>query len=76
MPEASAARSAVLGLDVLAVFEMNEGPVLRVALEDDMTSAAAVTSVGPALGDVLLAPQMCGAVAAVTRGAEDQKIFT
>ena len=36
-----------------------------------MASAAAVTSVGPALWDVLFAPQVGGAVAAVPRGAED-----
>ena len=35
-----------------------------------MASAAAVTSVGPALWDVLFAPQVGGAVAAVSRGAE------
>ena len=35
-----------------------------------MASAASVTPVWSALGDVLLAPQVCGAVAPVSRSAE------
>ena len=58
------------GLDVLAVFEVDQSPVLRIAPEDDVASTASVASVGSALGNVLLAPQMRGSVSSVPRSAE------
>ena len=70
MPEAAASGSSVLRLDMLAVFQMNKSPVLRVSTENDMASTASVSPVRTALGYIFFPAQMSGAVAPVSRSAE------
>ena len=54
----SASCCTVLRHNMLAVFQMDQCPELRIRSEDDMTSAAAVTSVRTALRDILLSSHM------------------
>ena len=61
---------AVLGELVALVFEVDECPVLLVALQDDAAALAAVTAVGTAERHEFLAAEMRRAAAAVTRAGE------
>ena len=61
---------AVLGELVTLVFEVDERPVLLVALQDDAPALAAVTAVGTAESHEFLAAKMCRAAAAVPRAGE------
>ena len=63
MPEAAASGSSVLRLDMLAIFQMNKSPVLRIPPEDDMASTASVPPVRSALGDVFVPAQFSDAFA-------------
>ena len=70
MAVAAFALAAVLSLDVLAVFKVDEGPELRVGAEDDVAAPAPVTSVGPALRDVFSPVKVRRSSAAVPGCAE------
>ena len=61
---------AVLGLDVLAVLEVDERPELGIGPQYDVSSPAAVASVGSALRDVFRTVQMHRACASVSGCAE------
>ena len=61
---------AVLGELVPLVFEVDERPVLLVALQDDAPALAAVTAVGAAESHEFLAAKMRRAAAAVPRAGE------
>ena len=61
---------AVLGELVTLVFEVDERPVLLVALQDDAPALAAVTAVGTAESHEFLAAKMRRAAAAVPRAGE------
>ena len=54
----AAAGSAVLGHDVLAVFQMDECPELRIGPEDDMSASSAVSTVRSTLRNILLPPHV------------------
>ncbi len=51
----------VAGNDVFLVFEMQKCPVLGVAPQDDMSTPATITTVGPSFGNKLFAAQVCRA---------------
>lgn len=61
---------AVLGELVTLVFEVDERPVLLVALQDDAPALAAVTAVGTAESHEFFAAKMRRAAAAVPRAGE------
>ena len=61
---------AILGENVLAVFEVYEGPVLRVSFEYDMASPATVSPVRSSLRDILRTVEMHRTGTAVSRPAE------
>ena len=61
---------AVLGELVTLVFEVDQGPVLAVALQDDTAALAAVAAVGAAESHEFLAAEMRRAGSAVTRTGE------
>ena len=61
---------AVLGELVALVFEVDERPVLLVALQDDAPALAAVTAVGTAESHEFFAAKMRRAAAAVPRAGE------
>ena len=61
---------AVLGELVTLVFEVDQGPVLAVALQDDTAALAAVAAVGTAESHEFLAAEMRRAGSAVTRTGE------
>jgi hypothetical protein len=64
--EASAARFTVVSFDVFAVFEVDEGPVLWVSPQNDMTSTSTVTAVRTTFGYKLFATKVHRAVSAIT----------
>ena len=63
--------AAVFGEYVTVVLQVQQGPVVAVAPQDDMASSASVASVGTAIGDVLLAAQMYRAASAFAGAAVD-----
>ena len=69
MLELSAAGTAVLGHDMLAVFQVDQSPELRIRPQDDVASTSSVSSVGTTLRDVFLPPHMRRTRAAITRTA-------
>ncbi|MPN25560.1 hypothetical protein SDC9_172972 [bioreactor metagenome] len=66
---ATASRSTVAGINMTGIFQVNERPVVFVATQNDMSTPAAITSVGSALGDELLAVKMRRACSALSRTA-------
>jgi hypothetical protein len=54
------------GKNVLPVSEVQQGPQVAIATQDDMTSASSVTSVRSAFGDEFLPAQMCRTPPALT----------
>src|SRR5688572_1840171 len=68
-------RFARLGNDVFPVFQVQEGPQLAVAAHDDMSSTAAVSAVGSALGRHLVAVKMHRACAAGSGAAADLHVI-
>ena len=67
---ARAAALAVRGEDVAPVAEREQCPEVTVSFEDDMSSAAAVASVGTAFGDILGAVVMAAARAPFAAAAK------
>ena len=61
---------AVFGELVTLIFEVDERPVLLVALQDDAPALAAIAAVGAAESHEFLAPEMRRAAAAVSRTGE------
>ena len=58
--------TSVIRLDMLAVFQVDKGPELWISPENDMASAAAVTSVRASVGHVKLTAKGYMSVAALT----------
>jgi hypothetical protein len=56
-----AAVAAVAGEDVALVFEVDEGPVVAVAADDDVAAASAVAAVGAAFHGAFVAVEVGGA---------------
>src|SRR5215203_3634856 len=56
---------------MLAVFEVKQCPQLFIAADDDMTSPAAITTIGSAFGCALVAVKMHGAGTACPASAHD-----
>ena len=69
MLQLSAAGATMLCHDVLAVFEVDECPELRVCSEDDVTASSAVASVRTSLRDVLLSSHVSRSCATIARAA-------
>ena len=69
--QGGAALLAVRGVDVLAVFEVDQRPELRIGAQDDVSAASAVTAVRAPLGDIFGAVEVGAARAAVSGGAVD-----
>lgn len=63
--------TSVIRLDMLAVFQVDEGPELWISPENDMASAAAVTSVWAAFWDVFGPVKMHRTCTSVTGDAVD-----
>ena len=54
----AASGSAVLSHDVLAVFQVDQCPELRIGPEDDMSASSSVSTVRSTLRDILLPPHV------------------
>ena len=67
--QCGAAFLPVFGLDMLAVFQVDQCPELRAGPQDDMPAAASVSSVWPAFGNVLGSVQVHGARPSVSGSA-------
>ena len=72
--EAQFAELAVLGELVALVFEVDERPILTVALQNDAAAPSAVAAVGAAEGDELLPTEMRRTGTAVPRTGENLHI--
>ena len=70
LPKGKTAGSAVFCTNHLAVFEMDERPELWIGAKDNMPSAASVSSVRTAFGDIFRAVEMGRTSPAVAAGAE------
>ena len=66
---------AVLGEDMTLVFQMEQGPVVMVAAQDDTATLATVTAVRSPVGIVLHVAQVHRPFAALTRAAHDLHII-
>ena len=69
--EASAAGSAVVGFDMLLVLEVDQGPHLGVAAQDDMAATAAVTAVRATLGHIFFPAEVHTPRPSRARSTED-----
>ena len=69
--ELSAACRTMLCHDVLAIFQVDKSPELRIRPEDDVSSTSAVSSVRSSLRDILLPPHMRRARTSIARTAID-----
>jgi len=56
------AHPAIIGDHVFGVAQVQQGPQLGIAAQDDVTAAAAITAIGAALGHVLLAAEVAAAL--------------
>ena len=69
-----AAVATMFGEDVLLVFQVQQGPIVMVAAEDDAPSVTSVTAVGTAVGLVFHVSEVCRSPAAFSGAADDAHI--
>ena len=66
---------AISGEDVTLVTQVEQGPVVAVAMQDDRASLASIAAIGSPLGDVLGAMQVRAATAALARATIDANVI-
>jgi hypothetical protein len=60
---------------VTLVFEVDKGPVLALALQNDATALATIATIGATESNEFLAAEVCRAGAAVTRACKNLNVI-